>query len=34
MIRLSYKLTPVKLVASHKALGFWNRHIGGENTAC
>ena len=34
MIGSSYKSTPVRSVASHKALGFWNRHAGGENTTC
>ena len=34
MTGLSYRSTPAKLVASHKALGFWNRHAGDESTTC
>ena len=30
----SYRSTSARLVASHKTLGFWNRHAGGENTTC
>ena len=30
----SYRSTPAWSVASHKALGLWNRHAGGENTTC
>ena len=32
MIGSSYKLTPARLVALHKTLGFWNHHAGGEST--
>ena len=28
----SYRSTPARSVASHKALGLWNRHAGGEST--
>ena len=28
----SYRSTPARSVASHKALGLWNHHAGGENT--
>ena len=30
----SYRSTPARSVASHKALGLWNRHAGGESTTC
>ena len=30
----SYRSTLARLVASHEALGFWNRYAGGESTAC
>ena len=32
MTESSYKSTPARSVASHKALDLWNRHAGGENT--
>ena len=28
----SYRSTPARSVASHEALGLWNRHAGGEST--
>ena len=30
----SYRSTLARSVASHKALGLWNRHAGGESTTC
>ena len=32
MTESSYRSTPARSVASHEALGFWNRHAGGEST--
>ena len=32
MIRSSYRSIPARSVALHKALGLWNRHVGGEST--
>ena len=29
-----YRSTLAKSVASHKALGLWNCHVGGESTIC
>ena len=34
MTGLSYKSTPARSIASHKALGLWNCHAGSENTTC
>ena len=34
MTRSSYRSSPARSVASHKALGLWNSHAGGESTTC
>ena len=34
MTGLSYRSISVRLITSHKVLGFWNCHTDSESTAC